>query len=63
MIQLKATGVNTNKLIITNIEPDDSGEYRCTVSSGDVSVSSEYGTVTVWGELIKWLSESLFQDG
>ena len=51
MIQSKATGVNTNRLVITNIEPDDSGEYRCTVSSGDVSVSSEYGTVSVLGEL------------
>ena len=51
IIQSKATGANTNRLVITNIEPDDSGEYRCTVSSGDVSVNSEYGIVTVLGEL------------
>jgi len=52
VIPSQARGVNTNRLVINSIQPDDSGEYRCTASSGGVSVNSEYGTVSVLGELI-----------
>ena len=50
-IPAKATGVNTRKLAIPNIALDNSGQYKCVVSSDGTSVSSEYGTVTVLSEL------------
>ena len=52
VIPSQARGVNTNRLVINSIQPDDSGEYRCTASSGGVDVNSEYGTVSVLGKLI-----------
>ena len=42
-----ARGVNSNTLIIPSITVDDSGQYICIVSSDDVNVTSEYGTVSV----------------
>ena len=42
-----ARGVNTSTLIIPNITVDDSGQYKCVVSSGDVDVMSEYGNMSV----------------
>ena len=47
-----ATGVNSNTLIIPSIRVDDSGHYKCIVSSGDVDVMSEYGMVSVMSELL-----------
>jgi len=47
-----ATGGNTSKLIIDNIAFVDGGEYRCTVSSGNVNVNSEYATLTIWGKFV-----------
>ena len=44
-----ARGVNSNTLVIPSIRVDDSGQYKCVVSSGDVNVMSEYGTVSVLG--------------
>ena len=41
------TGANSNTLIIPSIRVDDSGQYKCVVSSGDVDVMSEYGMVSV----------------
>ena len=52
VISSQAKGVNTNTLIISNIQRGDSGEYRCTASSGDVNVNSEYGILSVLSELI-----------
>ena len=52
VIPSQARGVSTNRLVINSIQRNDSGEYRCTASSGGVSVNSEYGTVSVLGELI-----------
>ena len=45
-------GVRRNRLVISNVTHNDSGEYRCTASSGSVSVNSEYGTVSVLGKLV-----------
>ena len=42
-----ATGGNSNTLVIPSIRVDDSGQYKCVVSSGDVNVMSEYGAVSV----------------
>ena len=51
MIPSKATGVRTQRLAIHNAALDDSGKYKCDVSSGGASVSSNFGTVTVLSEL------------
>ena len=48
-----ATGVNSNTLIIPSIRVDDSGQYKCVVSSGDVDVMSKYGMLSVLSELLK----------
>ena len=42
-----ATGVNSNTLVIPSVTVDDSGQYKCVVSSGDVEVMSKYGAVSV----------------
>ena len=42
-----ATGVNSNTLVISSIRVDDSGQYKCVASIGDVNVMSEYGVVSV----------------
>ena len=48
-----ATGVNSNTLVIHSITVDDSGQYKCVVSSGDVNVMSEYGTVSVSSKYVR----------
>ena len=48
---LQATGVNTSTLIINNVTVDDSGKYRCIVSSGSATVTSECGALYVLGKL------------
>lgn len=50
-IPSQATGANTHTLVIPNIGLDDNGEYKCVVSSNGASVSSEYGTMSVFSEL------------
>ena len=45
-----ATGINSSSLIIPSIRVDDSGQYKCIVSSGDIEVVSKYGVVLVLGE-------------
>ena len=58
-IPSRAIGVNSNTLIILNIMVDDSGEYKCVVSSGDTSVTSRPGTVSVFSVLSKLLAVSI----
>ena len=48
---LQAVGVNTSSLIIKNVTVDDSGEYKCVVTSDNVTVISECGAVSVVGKL------------
>lgn len=45
-----AIGVNSSTLVIPSIRVDNSGQYKCVVSSGDVDVMSECGTVSVLGK-------------
>lgn len=51
-IPSQATGANTRTLVIHNISLDDSGEYKCAVSSNGITVSSDYGTVSVFSEIL-----------
>ena len=51
-IPSRVRGVHSNTLIIPNIMVNDSGLYKCVVSSGDVSVISEVGNVSVLSKLL-----------
>ena len=48
----RVRGVRSNTLIIPNIMVDDSGLYKCAVSSGNVSVTSKVGNVSVLSKLL-----------
>ena len=43
---------DTSILTITNVRHRDAGSYKCTVSSGSVSVMSNPATLTVYGECV-----------
>ena len=49
--QLPSTALNINseRLRITNLKPDDSGEYRCIMSNSTGQIASDYSLVTVKG--------------
>ena len=49
--QANEASTSTQTLVIPNIGLGDSGEYKCVVSSGSASVTSEHGTVSVISEL------------
>ena len=42
-------GINSRDLIITDLRPEDSGEYRCIVSNSTGVISSDYSLLTVEG--------------
>ena len=46
-----ATRVNSRTLTINNVSIDDSGKYRCTVSSDGATVTSGCGALTILGKL------------
>ena len=47
-----AQGVLSDQLIITQLSPKDSGEYKCTASNSTGMIASDYSLVTIKG-LIK----------
>ena len=51
-IPSKARGINSSTLIIPKIMIKDSGKYQCVVTSGDTSVTSRPGTLSVLGKLL-----------
>ena len=52
MIYLRAQGVNSYQLIITNLTVEDSGEYRCAMSNSTGKIFSDYSLVTIKGLFI-----------
>ena len=50
-IPSRARGVSSSTLIIPNIMIDDSGLYKCIVTSGDVTVTSKVGNLSVLSKL------------
>jgi len=42
-------GANSNMLTIYNIQPQDSGDYRCVIKNGSGSGYSNYAALTVAG--------------
>ena len=45
----RSQGINSRNLIITDLRPEDSGEYRCIVSNSTGVVLSDYSRLTVEG--------------
>ena len=46
----RAQGVNTSKLTIFNLKPEDSGDYQCVMSNTTGTISSNYSTVIITGK-------------
>ena len=44
-----ASGVNTSTLTITNLQPKDTGYYRCVATNGGGSTESKYAKLTING--------------
>ena len=51
-----ARGTGSNQLTIPNIMVDDSGLYKCVISSGNVNVTSKVGNVSVLSKLLIYVS-------
>ena len=43
-------GKHNNNLIISNLQPNCSGRYRCKVDNGNEEVFSRYAEITIVGE-------------
>ena len=50
-IHLRAQEVNSHQLTITNLKPEDSGEYRCAMSNATGKIFSDYISITITGLL------------
>ena len=48
----RAQGINSHQLTITNLKPDDAGEYRCVMSNSTGRLLSDYVSVTIKGVFI-----------
>ena len=45
-----ATGVNSHTLTIINLQPEDSGNYRCVATNNCGISTSEYATIDIVGK-------------
>ena len=45
----RALGVYSSKLSIDNLQPEDSGEYRCIMSNATGTIASSYSELIVTG--------------
>ena len=50
-IHLTAQGINSHQLKVSNLTPNDSGEYRCAMSNSTGKIFSDYILMTVKGVL------------
>ena len=48
-LPIRAQGMNSQQLTIINLNPKDSGEYRCIVSNSTGILASDYLLVTIKG--------------
>ena len=48
----RSQGTNSRHLIINDLRPADSGEYRCIVSNSTGTIISDYSLLTVEGKYI-----------
>ena len=44
-----STGVNTNTLTLINLQPEDTGNYRCVATNASGSSLSDYASITING--------------
>jgi len=51
-ISAGASGVNTNTLTISNLTPEDAGNYRCVASNASGKSYSNFAKLTVIGKYI-----------
>jgi len=49
----RAQGVNTSNMIIVNLKPEDSGEYRCIISNSTGRIFSDYELLSATGNNFK----------
>ena len=45
----RAESINSRQLTISNLKPEDSGEYRCIISNSTGVIMSDYSPLTVKG--------------
>ena len=45
----RAQGVNSHQLTVTNLKPDDAGEYQCAMSNSTGKLFSDYVSITIKG--------------
>ena len=47
IIPSDSTGVNTNTLILINVQPEDAGNYRCVATNASGSSLSDYAQLII----------------
>ena len=52
-IPLRAKGVDSSHLTIFNLRPEDTGEYRCTISNSTGRITSYYTKLIVTGNELR----------
>ena len=52
VIPSDSTGVNTNTLILINLQPEDAGNYRCVATNASGSSESNYAAIIIFSEYI-----------
>ena len=51
VLPLRAQGVNTSNISIVNLTPEDSGDYQCVMSNRTGTISSNFSTINITGEV------------
>ena len=46
----RAQGTNTSQLTITNLKPDDAGDYKCVINNSTGTISSNFSAVSITGK-------------
>ena len=52
VIPSDSTGVSTSTLTLNNLQPEDTGNYRCVATNASGSSESNYATITTFSKLL-----------